>query len=151
MEEHEIDALPGKTAQGRDGEDIGKVADVHRNDRTDETLWVSIRTGLLGRGRSYAPLSGATVAGDTVVLPYDKDKVVHAPALEGDWPPSFDDVHGVYQYYATSWMDGQVGGDGSDNVAGVHYSTDAASGIADPRSVQERTGAGKGSDALEGR
>lgn len=149
MQEHELAALVGMTARAQDGEKIGRIEEVLSEEHSQEGTWLRIRTGLLGRHDTLAPVSEARVESGDVVLPYDKDTVVQAPTLAGGWPPSFDDAQSLHQYYATTWMDGQAGSDGASHVAGAAYTRpDPAVGIADPASVAARTGAREGSDAL---
>src|SRR3712207_7726158 len=52
-----------------------------RSDQTSEPEWVTTSTGLFGTSESFVPLSGATVSGNDVVVPYDKDKVKDAPRV----------------------------------------------------------------------
>ncbi|MGZ4742795.1 MAG: PRC-barrel domain-containing protein [Oryzihumus sp.] len=149
MQEHELAALVGMTARAQDGEKIGRIEEVLSEEHSQEGTWLRIRTGLLGRHDTIAPVSEARVESGDLVLPYAKDTVVQAPTLAGDWPPSFDDAQSLYQYYATTWMDGQAGSDGASHVAGAAYTRpDPADGIADPASVAARTGAREGGDAL---
>lgn len=148
MQEHELAALVGMTARAQDGEKIGRIEEVLSEEHSQEGTWLRIRTGLLGRHDALAPVSEARVESGNLVLPYGKDTVVQAPTLHG-WPPSLDDALSLHQYYATTWMAGQVGRDGASHVAGAAYTRpDPADGIADPDTVSARTGARDGSDAL---
>ena len=149
MQQKEIEALVGMKACGHDGETIGRIEDVFLDERTDEPAWVSLKVGLMGLGTAWAPLSGAHVSGDRLVLPWSKDKVVHSPRVGSGWPLTDDDAQSLYQYYATSWMDGQVAGPGGGNVAGAAYVVPGpAEGIANEDELAHRTGAGSGADAL---
>ena len=149
MQQTEIEALVGMKACSHDGETIGRIDNVYLDERTELPAWVSLKTGVLGLTTAWAPLSGAHVSGDRLVLPWSKDKVVHSPRLGDGWPPSDDDAQSLYQYYATAWMDGQVGSGATARGAGAAYSPDdPAEGIADAEQVSHRTGAGSGSDAL---
>ena len=148
MQEHELSALVGMTARALDGEKIGTVEEALVEEHSQETAWVRIRGGLLGRRHALAPVAEARVEAGDLVLAHDKDTVVHAPYLP-EWPPSFDDAQSLYQHYATAWMSGQRGTEGASHVAGAAYNRpDPADGIADPASLAARTGARGGSDAL---
>ena len=149
MQEHELAALVGMPARARDGETIGRLEEVLSEEHSQEGTWLRIRTGVLGRHDTLAPVSEARVESGDLVLPYGKDTVVQAPTLDGDWPPSFDDAQSLHQYYATTWMDRQAGSDGASHVAGAASSRPRpGEGIADPASVAARTGSHDGRDAL---
>ena len=105
-------ALMGCTACDRQGNKIGKVAQVYLDDETGQPSWVAINTGLFGTRQSFAPLQGATHEGDDLVLPFDKDLVKDAPNLdpEGHLDPAEEQQ--LYQYYAAYLEAGAATGTG---------------------------------------
>lgn len=68
----------------RDGQKLGKVADVYVNDRTGEPVSLPIRTGLFGKKETLAPFAGAITQKDAIQVPYAKDQVKDAPQVDPD-------------------------------------------------------------------
>ena len=90
---------------GSDGDDIGKVGQVFLDNETGEPSWVTVKTGWFGAKESFVPLNNATVNGDTVTVPYDKDKIKGAPNFDVDAPLSEQDEQDLYSYYGVSGYD----------------------------------------------
>src|SRR3712207_1491689 len=75
-----------------------------RSDQTSEPEWVTTSTGLFGTSESFVPLSGATVSGNDVVVPYDKDKVKDAPRVgDSDGHLSEEQEAELYRYYGLEY------------------------------------------------
>ena len=81
------------------GHKVGTVRQVYLNDVTGEPEWVRVHTGWFGTRESFVPLADARRAGDTLQVPYDKDKVKHAPAMDADQHLSREQVADLYRYY----------------------------------------------------
>jgi uncharacterized protein (TIGR02271 family) len=61
---------------------------------------VTTSTGLFGTSESFVPLDGATISGDDVVVPHDKDTVKDAPRVgDSDGHISEDQEAELYRYY----------------------------------------------------
>lgn len=68
----------------RHNQHVGKVTDVIFDDRDFTPKWTTVKTGVL-RGEHLAPMEGSYVSEDgTLVLPFDKEQVVHAPKAPRD-------------------------------------------------------------------
>ena len=123
---HELQhLLTSGTVVDIDGDKIGKVGQVFLDDATGNPEWVTVRTGLFGTGESFVPITGATVRGDDLVVPYDKAKVKDAPRVDdADGHLSEAEEATLYRYY----------------------------GLDRPADVEERTGFGtrSGFDAADG-
>jgi len=81
-------------------ETIGTVTDViYDSEQTEEPRWAIVKTGKFG-GEHPAPVEGAYVAesGDLVV-PFDKNKIKHAPKVPHDHVLSRDAEEEIAQYY----------------------------------------------------
>jgi uncharacterized protein (TIGR02271 family) len=87
------------TVVGSDGDEIGQVSQVYADNKTGEPSWVTVRTGWFGLGESFIPLSSATLQGDRIAVPYDKDTIKGAPKFESDEPLSSADENELYRYY----------------------------------------------------
>jgi len=116
------ESFMGRTAVDPQGDKIGKIGQVYVDDVTGQPDWVTVNTGLFGTKEHFAPLQGATVTGDDVVLPFDKDVVKDAPDVADASHLDPDEQDALYTYYAQ-----YLGNTGSTGTA--DYS--ATSGTAD--------------------
>ena len=90
----------GRTAVDAAGERVGKIGQVYLDDTSGEPVWVTVSTGLFGARQSFAPLQGATLAGDDVQLPVTKAQIKDAPNVEDDAHISESEQDALYQYYS---------------------------------------------------
>ena len=81
IDEQQISTVIGSTAVGPDGKH-GTVGEVYLDDETGRPEWATVRTGLFGTKEAFVPLADATVQGNELRLPYDKDKVKKAPHVD---------------------------------------------------------------------
>lgn len=99
----EVGELVGRTAIDVDGDKIGKIKDVYLDDDSGQPEWVAITTGLFGTKVSFAPIVGATVRGDDLVLPYTKSQVKDAPHCDADGHLSPDEEEVLYRHYGMTY------------------------------------------------
>jgi len=99
INEHDITRIVGTTAVSTDGSKLGTIGEVYLDDESGRPEWATVRTGLFGTKEAFVPLAQAELAGDTVRLPYDKDKVKNAPHLDTDGHLSPADESVLYRYY----------------------------------------------------
>jgi hypothetical protein len=76
----ELPQFSGHTLVDRHGNQVGTITDVVYDEITEEPTWGVVTAGVL-KGRHYVPLMPPTyiAQGGDVVVPYDKDDVLHAP------------------------------------------------------------------------
>ncbi len=96
--EQQLSSIIGSTAVGADGK-LGTVGEVYLDDETGQPEWATIRTGMFGTKESFVPLAEADVSGSDLRLPYDKDKVKHAPQIDTDGHLAPDEEAELYRYY----------------------------------------------------
>ena len=94
------DTLIGATAIGSDGDKVGKVGQIYLDEATGEPAWVTVSTGLFGARQSFAPLQGATVGDDQVILAVPRDLVKDAPNIDDDGHLDPSETGTLYQHYA---------------------------------------------------
>lgn len=94
------DTMIGATAIGADGDKLGKVGQIYLDEATGEPAWVTVSTGLFGTRQSFAPLQGATVRDDQVILAVPHDLVKDAPNIEDDGHLDHSETGTLYQHYA---------------------------------------------------
>lgn len=84
---------------GPDGDRLGRIGQVYLDDATGEPAWVTVVTGLFGTSETFVPLDQATVSGDDVQVPYDKQRVKDAPRVDPDGSISPQEELELYAYY----------------------------------------------------
>lgn len=85
-----------------DAEDsrIGKVSRVYNDDQTGQPMWLLVETGLFGTRQSFAPIHGARLEGERVVLAVSKDQLQGAPNIDQDAHISESEEDALRQYYS---------------------------------------------------
>ena len=108
------------------GDKIGSIGQIYLDDQTSQPEWVTTKTGLFGTDESFVPLAEATVSGDDVVVPYDKDKVKDAPRVgDSDGHLSEEQESELYRYYGLGRTDASYAatGDATDAPGTVGHDT----------------------------
>jgi hypothetical protein len=74
-----IDDWRGQDVVDADGEKLGKLDEVFFLAGSDEAVFATVASGLLGRKHHVVPLEGASLSRDYVRVNYRKDDVTRAP------------------------------------------------------------------------
>jgi hypothetical protein len=104
-----------------DAEDnrIGKVSRVYNDDQTGEPIWLLVETGLFGTRQSFAPIHGARLEGERVILAVSKDQINDAPNIDQDAHISESEEDALRQYYSGYLgTAGETSGHGDNGPAG---------------------------------
>jgi uncharacterized protein (TIGR02271 family) len=125
----------GRTMVDRGGDRIGTIQDIYADDQTGQPEWALVNTGLFGRKSSFVPLAQANPAGDDVQVPYEKQLVNDAPAIEPDQHLSEAEEQRLWQHYGLDYGFGQT-----EQPAG--YDTADAAGTAAARTDLDYEAAG---------
>jgi uncharacterized protein (TIGR02271 family) len=104
----DIGEIVGRDVFGANDVKIGSAAHVFTDDRTGQPEFVSVRTGLFGMKESVVPLNGADFVGDGLRVPFDKDRVSHAPRIDSGHDLSQAEEDQLYQYYGASMGKGMA-------------------------------------------
>ena len=75
----DVHALDAGVVIGGDGSEIGRVAEVYTDNDTGQPSWVTVKTGWFGTNESFVPLQVASIDGDIIRVPYEKDMIKGAP------------------------------------------------------------------------
>jgi uncharacterized protein (TIGR02271 family) len=106
--EQSVQSLDGNVVVGTDGSEIGKVGQVYTDNETGQPSWVTVKTGWFGSNESFIPLDSATIDGDSIRVPYDKDMIKGAPHYDAGAPLSETDEQDLYSYYEFGSTGGRV-------------------------------------------
>jgi len=96
----------GHTAVDQQGDKIGKVEEIYVDDVSGQPEWLAIKTGLFGAKLTFAPIAGATTAGDDLQLPYTKDLVKDAPNVDADGHLEPEEQAALYRHYGRNDYEG---------------------------------------------
>ncbi len=96
----DLQQIAGKTMHSQDGQKIGKIVDVYESTDGSDGTFVTVSTGLFGGHASFVPLAQATLKGDDVVVPYDKNLIKDAPRVEADQELTAPEEERLYQHYS---------------------------------------------------
>ena len=89
-----------RVAVDAEGNRIGKITKVYRDEQTGQPVWVLVETGLLGTRKSFAPIHGSRLDGEQlVVLAVSKDQVKDAPDIDENAHISQSEQDALRQYY----------------------------------------------------
>lgn len=91
--------LKGKPVFDNAGQKIGGIEDIYLDDRTDQPEWLGLGTGMFGMKHIVVPLQEAQLDGDSIRVPYSKDKVKDAPDVGGEDHVDENTEAELYRYY----------------------------------------------------
>jgi hypothetical protein len=93
--------LIGRTALDADGDEVGEIDQVYLDHDTDNPLWVTVATGVLGMRSKFAPVTGSTLDEDgNVVLRVSKDVIQATPDAEDDTRMTASEQELLFEHYA---------------------------------------------------
>jgi hypothetical protein len=82
------------------GERVGKLAEIYDSGAGGRPELALVKTGLFGLRSSFVPLAGASLLGDTLVVPYLKSQIREAPALpKGEQSITREEEAEVFRHY----------------------------------------------------
>ena len=82
-----------------DGHTLGPVGHVYLDDRTQQALWVTAKTGLFGFREVFVPFVGARIEPDTLKVRYTKDYILDAPRIYSDGHISDAEQEELLRYF----------------------------------------------------
>jgi uncharacterized protein (TIGR02271 family) len=98
----------GRQVVDADGDKVGTLEELFRDEQTREPEWAVIRTGFFGTKLSFVPLQGAAPAGEGLRVPVSKDQIKDAPRIDdADGELSQDEEARLYEHYGMSYSEGR--------------------------------------------
>jgi uncharacterized protein (TIGR02271 family) len=95
--------LQGETLYDTSENKIGKISQVYLNDATGAPEFVTVATGMFGSKESFVPIGNATISGDKILVPYDKETITGAPNYDADQHLDVDQEHDLHTYYGMTY------------------------------------------------
>jgi uncharacterized protein (TIGR02271 family) len=87
------------------GDKLGTIDAIYLDDETGQPEWATVTSGLFTAKTTFVPLAQAQDTGDSVQVPYDKDQVKSAPAMQADGSLSQDDEAELYRHYGLDYSE----------------------------------------------
>jgi uncharacterized protein (TIGR02271 family) len=100
-----VEEFDGRTVIDRDGNNIGKIADIYYDTETNEPEWALVKTGLFGMRDTIVPITSASVSGDAIAVPFDADHVKGAPNVSDDEDLSEAEEARLADYYGMHYSE----------------------------------------------
>lgn len=94
-----LETLYNSIVVDTDGDKIGGVGQVYLDDVTNQPTWVTVNTGFLGMKETFVPLTNATFEGETIHVPFQKEFVKDAPAIDPDGHLEAEQEDELFRYY----------------------------------------------------
>ncbi|MDP1848730.1 MAG: phage holin family protein [Solirubrobacteraceae bacterium] len=119
----------GQTVLDREGDKIGKIEEIFLVEETGRPEWGLVKLGRIKGHATLVPLTRARPVDKGIEIPFGKDVVGDAPAIEPDEDPSEQQVNALYRHYRIPVPESSAsngGGNGSANGASAPQPTATA-------------------------
>jgi uncharacterized protein (TIGR02271 family) len=95
----------GRTMVDPAGDKLGTIDAIYLDDDTGQPEWATVTTGLFGTKATFVPLAQAQAMGDSVQVPYDKQRVKDAPNMQADEQLSQGEEAELYRHYGLDYTE----------------------------------------------
>ena len=94
----------GRELVDADGDKVGTVEELFRDEDTDRPEWAAVRTGLFGTKLSFVPIQNAEPTGESVRVPFSKSQIKDAPKIDDtDGQLSQQEEAELYSHYGMEY------------------------------------------------
>ena len=94
----------GREIVDADGDKVGTLEELFRDEDTQQPEWAAVRTGLFGTKLSFVPIQGAEPAGEDVRVPFSKEQIKDAPKIDdSDGQLSQQEEAELYAHYGMEY------------------------------------------------
>lgn len=110
----DLTKLIGMKVVGADGDEVGTIDEVFKDDQSGRPSWVRIRTGLFGKKGRLVPLADSRQTERGLVVAFSKQQIKDAPDIDADRHLSAAEVAELNRHYRrrTGTVPGQAPGEG---------------------------------------
>jgi uncharacterized protein (TIGR02271 family) len=157
LQRDEILSQRGEDLYDSHGEKIGTIEEIYLDNESDEPEWALVKTGLFGTKSSFVPLRNASRDGDTLSVPFEKEQVKDAPAIDTDAELSQREEADLYRHYGLEYSEAgsQSGESSADAPTSAGIRGESESGAPGATGTRESetdapTAAGTARDADDG-
>jgi hypothetical protein len=123
----------------RDGEKIGKIAEIYLDRKTDQPAWVTVKTGLFGKRETLVPINDASNEGEIVRVPFEKEHVKGAPHVDPEAELSAEEERDLYEHYGIDHSSGAGWGQEDEGHATGERGDQGAAGRTDSAEPAQST------------
>jgi uncharacterized protein (TIGR02271 family) len=96
----------GREVIDADGDKVGTLEELFRDEETQEPEWAVIKTGMFGTKLSFVPLQGAAPAGEDVRVQFSKAQIKDSPRIDdSDGQLSQEEEARLYEHYGMSYSE----------------------------------------------
>ena len=133
----------GRDIIDADGDKVGTLEELFRDEDTQEPEWGVVRTGMFGTKLSFVPIQGAEPTGEDVRVPFSKAQIKDAPRIDdSDGQLSQDEEAQLYEHYGLNYSEhhsdsGLPAGNGDDGGQVGHDTSGPTTDEAMTRSEEE--------------
>jgi len=97
----------GRDIIDADGDKVGTLEELFRDEDTQEPEWAVVRTGMFGTKLSFVPIQGAEPRGEDVQVLFSKAQIKDAPRIDdSDGQLSQDEEAQLYEHYGLTRSNG---------------------------------------------
>ncbi len=133
----------GRDIIDADGDKVGTLEELFRDEDTHEPEWAVVRTGMFGSKLSFVPIQGAEPRGEDVQVLFSKEQIKDAPRIDdSDGQLSQDEETQLYEHYGLNYSEhrsdsGLPAGNGADGGQVGHDTSGPTTDEAMTRSEEE--------------
>jgi uncharacterized protein (TIGR02271 family) len=96
----------GREIVDADGDKVGTLEELFRDEDTEQPEWAAVRTGMFGKKLSFIPIQGAEPMGEDVRVPFSKAQIKDAPKIDdSDGQLSQEEEAELYAHYGMSYSE----------------------------------------------
>lgn len=110
-----------RTVLDREGQKIGNLDSLYRDQESGQLEWALVNTGLFGTKSSFVLLRGATLQQENVRVAFDKETVKNAPRIDADGELAPEEERRLFDHYGVAYDQGdasRAGGRRSESGGG---------------------------------
>jgi uncharacterized protein (TIGR02271 family) len=133
----------GRDILDADGDKVGTLEELFRDEDTQEPEWAVVRTGMFGTKLSFVPIQGAEPRGEDVQVLFSKAQIKDAPRIDdSEGQLSQDEEARLYEHYGVNYSEhrsdsGLPAGNGADGGQVGHDTSGPTTDEAMTRSEEE--------------
>jgi uncharacterized protein (TIGR02271 family) len=133
----------GRDIIDADGDKVGTLEELFRDEDTQEPEWAVVRTGMFGTKLSFVPIQGAEPRGEHVQVMFPKAQIKDAPRIDdSDGQLSQDEEARLYEHYGLNYSErrsdsGLPAGNGAEGGQVGHDTSGPTTDEAMTRSEEE--------------